>query len=455
MWKKIEGAVEPIVKTRKVSLYKVKELYLKTCRVFNEEGLYILIKKIAQFPFRKSKDKNHSINQSEDVCIKDYLKGKFPFLSSFPIDHEPLSSLRVNLLLPSMGAGKFWGGVATATIFGAYLANQLKASLRFIITDIYADFNYEKVQSLFRLPPLKKVEHFDFSFDFCALSRKKISVSENDVFIATMWHTSYLARELSKYRKFIYFIQDYEPIFYPNGDDKLLAKESYLFNDYIPIFNTKNLLGYFSDKFKREYDCKLAFEPAFPKHLYKMKEKKKTKGQKKLLFYSRPNVASRNLFFRGLHLIDKAIDNGILAPQEWVIFFVGEEVPNFKFSSDIMIKRMSKMPWANYCEFVSEMDLAIALMDSPHPSYPPIEFAASGVVVLTNKADGKEDLHYSKNMIIAKPDLNSLLEGLRVAIDLVNDPIKKMKNYGENKILSDWGEAFKNPIEKVKEVLNL
>ena len=49
----------------------------------------------------------------------------------------------------------------------------------------------------------------------------------------------------------------------------------------------------------------------------------------------------------------------------------------------------SKLPWSKYAELVSTMDLGLCLMDTPHPSYPPLDLAAAGAVVVTNTHGSK------------------------------------------------------------------
>ncbi|MFX6760061.1 hypothetical protein ABTH30_24485, partial [Acinetobacter baumannii] len=39
-------------------------------------------------------------------------------------------------------------------------------------------------------------------------------------------------------RKFIYLVQDYEPIFYANSDQKLLAEQSYAGGNFVAVCNT-------------------------------------------------------------------------------------------------------------------------------------------------------------------------------------------------------------------------
>lgn len=57
------------------------------------------------------------------------------------------------------------------------------------------------------------------------LAEKSFSQHSSDIWIATLWETAYLIKNLPGYK--MYFVQDYEPYFYPYGDRSFLAKRSY------------------------------------------------------------------------------------------------------------------------------------------------------------------------------------------------------------------------------------
>lgn len=57
------------------------------------------------------------------------------------------------------------------------------------------------------------------------LAEASFSQHHSDIWIATLWETAYLIKNLPGYK--MYFVQDYEPYFYPYGDRSQLAKRSY------------------------------------------------------------------------------------------------------------------------------------------------------------------------------------------------------------------------------------
>ena len=65
------------------------------------------------------------------------------------------------------------------------------------------------------------------------------------------------------------------------------------------------------------------------------------------------------------------------------------------------------------------MDLGLCLMDTPHPSYPPLDLAASGAVVVTNTHGSKKSLEeWSRNIIAAPPSVSALIDALRDGVKL-------------------------------------
>jgi hypothetical protein len=169
----------------------------------------------------------------------------------------------------------------------------------------------------------------------------------------------------------------------------------------------------------------------------------------KLFFYARPNNP-RNLFELGIEILDKAISQHILDINEWDIFFVGKDIPNISFSSGYIPKKFENLSWAEYADFIGTVDCGLSLMYTPHPSYPPLDLAASGAVVVTNRFGNKQDLtSYSKNIICADLDTDSLLEAIKQAICLVQNANLRKENYQQNGLLTDWQVAFNDVIEQL------
>jgi len=64
-------------------------------------------------------------------------------------------------------------------------------------------------------------------FKGTCFDRSAMSSRHSDVWVATHWHTAYHLRRVNGYK--VYFIQDYEPYFYPVGEKYILARSTYEF----------------------------------------------------------------------------------------------------------------------------------------------------------------------------------------------------------------------------------
>jgi len=186
------------------------------------------------------------------------------------------------------------------------------------------------------------------------------------------------------------------------------------------------------------------FEPAFPA-FPRPKAVRPRKGKQNFFFYARPNN-DRNLYWRGLEVIDAVMREGLLPPSEWDIHFVGRELPDMALPGGVRPIVSAKLPWSKYAELVSQMDLGLCLMDTPHPSYPPLDLAASGAVVITNAHGPKTSLtRWSRNIIVAPPTVAALGAALQRGVPLARDTAQRAKNCAADHIPRDW-EAELDPV---------
>ena len=63
---------------------------------------------------------------------------------------------------------------------------------------------------------------------------------------------------------------------------------------------------------------------------------------------------------------------------------------------------LGKLTLDNYAKTMEESYLAVSLMVSPHPSYPPLEMSSFGVRVITNQYDNKDLGKFNDNVISVK-----------------------------------------------------
>jgi hypothetical protein len=160
------------------------------------------------------------------------------------------------------------------------------------------------------------------------------------------------------------------------------------------------------------------------------------------LFYARPNNL-RNLYWRGLEVIEACLEEGILDPEKWEIHFVGQDLEHIVLPRGVRPRLAQNLPWAEYIRLIGRMDVGLSLMDTPHPSYPPLDLAAAGAVVVTNRHGAKTSLaHYSENILCVEPTMAELKRGVADAIELAADESRRAANHARNHLGRDWQVAL-------------
>ena len=185
------------------------------------------------------------------------------------------------------------------------------------------------------------------------------------------------------------------------------------------------------------------FEPAFPKAHYRDDvERRRSSTKKNFFYYARPTTL-RNIYWRGVEAIAAAIEDLILLPDEWNFIFVGRDLEPIALPRGVVPSLRQNLPWADYTALVRDVDLGLSLIDTPHPSYPPLDMAASGAVVVTNQCGIKTSLaRYSENIVCVEPSVEGLKDGLSQGAAIVADENVRLVNYSHNNIVRDWPANF-------------
>ena len=192
---------------------------------------------------------------------------------------------------------------------------------------------------------------------------------------------------------------------------------------------------------KRRTEHVTWFEPAFPAFL--IPPAAPSAGRRKFIFYARPHNL-RNLYFRGVEAISAAIECRTLDPDEWEFFFIGKDLEPVTLPRGVKPEIIENLGWRQYHEVLRRMDLGLSLMASPHPSYPPLDMAAAGAVVVTNTF-GKHRRSfdsYSKNIICCDPDLPSLTAGIARGVALSTDLARRRANHRNSTFATDWNATL-------------
>jgi len=111
---------------------------------------------------------------------------------------------------------------------------------------------------------------------------------------------------------------------------------------------------------------------------------------------------------------------------------------------------LQNLEWADYLRLMRTADLGLALMYTPHPSYPPLDLAACGAVAITNKFGAKTALEsYSRNIICSDLNLRSLLGSLSQGTTLAQDRPRRRANYQQNSMNRCWEASLKSALDFV------
>ena len=358
---------------------------------------------------------------------------------------------RVTLLIPSLQSSSFFGGTATALIFAALTANAMDCDLHVIETLKKGSIKAGQLKEFFKDNEIA----FGRTITLADLSPRRynhygyIDLHPDDLFICSAWWDAYTISELPLKRKFIYLIQDYEPIFYNNSDLRVLAESTYHSERFIPVCNTELMLKFMSKNgYKYIADNGMFFEPAVNIGKKIGVAKKQSAGKKKLFVYGRPSV-ERNLFFTALKTLDEAFTENILEPAEWDCYMAGQDgLSTIVLKSGVEINPLGKMSIDDYYRFAQGVDLGISLMLAPHPSYPPLELSSLGAAVVTTKYDTKADLSmYNDNLIMGNPDPEDLKKALRKAAAMQES--KRRDNAKATKLEADWNIALKPVVASI------
>ena len=376
-------------------------------------------------------------------AINRALCTKHPELTPFHYSKSHIAKPRINLLIPTSDTSKAYAGVSTA--LDVFLDTWQKLSSDFDICIINTDTPTGNQY----IPPLKlkMVE-----YGFCDLSDLKAVVNANsrgsryfqlrpnDIFVATSWWSAQHALDaLQKQeeffgvrdRRFVYLIQDYESCFYPWSSRFMYCDATYRYPEKIfPVFNTGILADFMTEKF--HFDECTVLDPGMNPGILAYISPNTPKKRQVLLYY-RPHAVRNCGDF--LEAVVEEITNHHPGFNNWEFLAIGEDVDKSNYYSGSRIKQVGRLTLEEYGQLISESALAISLMVSPHPSYPPLEMAAGGVMVIANN-------YANKNLAKLHSNIHSFD---RFSVTEVAQQLTELSNLWNSQPDIGWqGKAFVN-----------
>jgi len=348
-------------------------------------------------------------------------------------EEEPV---RLNILMTGLGTD-LTGGPLSIMRF-AVLAVRAGFRVRWINVD-GSGISHATLVS--RLKKYHLLESFDEEVEYIHFGRAVagIPVHPDDMFMATIYYTAFAARataQLLRNPNIIYFIQDYEPIFFPQNSHWLEAWETYQV-PHFAIYSTPFLRNHFASVKESVFShcnartcnsLSYAAEPAIiPKPLpaTALRLDPALRKPRRLITYARAH-AERNAYDLTILALSAAVRAGVFGDEgDWEFIGLGANSPdvpdqcNLGGRQRVCLTIKQNIPEPEYMAIIASADIGFSLMVSPHPSLPPLDFAAAGLVTVTNTFGTKTQEAFSRvspNIIAVEPSLDSLVRGLKAAV---------------------------------------
>ncbi|AZO09173.1 hypothetical protein EJ074_08650 [Mesorhizobium sp. M3A.F.Ca.ET.080.04.2.1] len=325
---------------------------------------------------------------------------EYPELRPLRLVKSNIHRPRINLLLPTIDPLWVFGGISTAIKTFDELSAQLSSfDKRIVVLDSAVEPNHLGNFQEFTLNAVDSQAVVFEAFD----RTRRMDVRRDDVYISTAWWSEYLRTSIAQFQekafgrraKAVYFIQDYESNFIQWSSRWAIAESTYQFDERVAwLVNSEELSSYISRRFGRTDQMVIPFRiNETIRRSVRLVPKERI-----ILCYGRP-TAARNCFeiiVDGLSLWQQR--NPIEA-SKWHVVFLGE---NFDENRIWPIQNGSvpgKVSLEEYAKYLSRSCVGISLMISPHPSYPPLEMAYSGLITVSNNYDAKEIVRRSENFV--------------------------------------------------------
>lgn len=222
--------------------------------------------------------------------------------------------------------------------------------------------------------------------------------------IATGWQTAYPVRWLAGSVRKIYFVQDFEPFFYPVGSESVLAENTYRFG-----FFGITAGGWLASKLARDYGME-THPVGFGVELERYRRlPRRQPEQQRVFFYARPPTP-RRAFELGLLVLDeiwrrRPDTHFILAGWDTTAYHV--PFPHLPCGT----LALDQLP-----EIYSQCDVAL-VVSLTNLSLLPLELMACGCPVVSNRGENVEWLLSEGVAALAESSVESLADAVCRLLD--------------------------------------
>jgi hypothetical protein len=171
-----------------------------------------------------------------------------------------------------------------------------------------------------------------------------------------------------------------------------------------------------------------------------------------LIVFARAH-ATRNAFELSIAAISECIRLRILDPLQWEFLGVGgvdaQPICNLNRgrggdNENVCIRMIKNVPEQEYKQILTTGDIGLSLTMTPNPSFSVFDFAAAGMIVVTNSFEtSRTQAHFdeisSGNFIVVKSSLNGVVNGIVRSLKHVDNMEKRQRGAKLN-LPTSWND---------------
>lgn len=256
-----------------------------------------------------------------------------------------------------------------------------------------------------------------------------------DGIFATSWETAYpVFNSKLKARKF-YFVQDFEPYFYPVGSMYALAENTYKFGFYGITAG-----GWLAKKLKTDYNMQADyFNFGSDNSLYSYQN---STPRKEIFFYARPYTERR-----GFEIGIMALDLFHRKHPKYTINMAGWDVSNYQISFPYINLKTLELHELNQLYNRCALGLVLSFTNM---SLLPLELLSSGTIPVVNMGENNELVSDNKYINYSSNDPVSLAEKMSALVTKKDLPTyaRKASQSVSNSAWEESGKKFIGIVER-------
>ncbi len=235
-----------------------------------------------------------------------------------------------------------------------------------------------------------------------------------DVLMATHWSTVGLAESVrSSVGQIFYFVQDFEPAFYPMGSEYILAENTYRKNLYAITSGP-----WCAQILRRDYGMEAdSFQFPVDESIYNRTAGKGQERAKRLIFFAKPEMERRcfEIGRMALHHFHR------LRPDYEILFFGSSGAKNHR--QDYPVTYLDVVPTLEDLAQLYATSTAGLVFSTTNPSLVPYEMMACGLPVVDLDRPGNEVNYDNRRDIALLTDADPSRMAQAIA-NLLDDPVQ-------------------------------